>query len=122
MDDILSWLNPFNWFEGTLVELKRSGDPLHTITISTYGRVAVNFTRRGWLKPVLVYKLIDQYGVKDMEGDYSSQNEYWHIKLWTPRYGSWELQTNPLGPDGANRFINDILNMVKTIGTDNVTI
>lgn len=115
MDHVLSWLNPFNWFEGTLVELRRSGDPDPTITISTYGRVTVNFDRRGWLKPALVYKLIDQYGVMDMEGNYASQNEYWHIKLWTPRYGSWELQTDSLGPDGATQFINDIQNMVNMI-------
>lgn len=113
MDTILSWLNPLNWFEGTMVELKRSGYP--TITISTYGRVTVNYDRQGWLKPTLVYKLIDQYGLMDMEGDYSSQEEYWYVKLWTPRYGSWELQTDSLGPDGATQFINDIQNMVKMI-------
>lgn len=143
MDQILAWLNPFNWIEGTLVELKLQSRPgvvyipgvtavPYMVTVSTYGRVTVhvsssqafgpNRVYNGWLKPALVYKLIDQYGLYNMEGDYSTHGEYWNVKLWTPAYGSWELQTDQAGPDGSFRFIKDVLNMVKELDTnsDNV--
>lgn len=118
MDNILTWINPFNWVEGTLVEFKWF-NTTDTICISTYGKVTVSGVYVGMLKPPVIYKLIDQYGLHSYEGDYreDTQQDCMQVKLWTPVHGSWEFITDEQGPSDLIRFSKDIHHMVNQLVT-----
>lgn len=117
MDNILSWFNIYDWIERTLLTLQINGE---VINISTYGRVKHNGQCIGTVKYPLVYKLIDQYGIASMEGDYTSAHDdsLFMLYLQTPGNGQWTIKSDALGPPDLNRFVVDLKQLINQLKKD----